>query len=81
MAVHIPYPDTLRQALQLSPQHFEAEIKMLALVKLYELGRISSGLAAEVLGISRVAFLEQLSRYEVSMFNAGEEAEEDWKNA
>ena len=44
------------------------EIRMLAAVKLYELGRISSGRAAEFAGISRVEFLNELGRYNVSPF-------------
>ena len=44
------------------------EIRMLAAVKLYELGRVSSGRAAELAGLSRVAFLDRLGRYNVSPF-------------
>jgi len=38
---------------------------MLAAVKLYELGRLSSGIAAELAGMSRVEFLLNLNRYRV----------------
>jgi predicted HTH domain antitoxin len=38
---------------------------MLAAVKLYEMGRLSSGRAAELAGMSRVEFLLNLSRYKV----------------
>jgi predicted HTH domain antitoxin len=41
---------------------------MLAAVKLFELGRVSSGRAAELAGLSRVGFLERLGRYNVSPF-------------
>jgi predicted HTH domain antitoxin len=41
------------------------ELAMLAAVKLYEMGRLSSGRAAELAGISRVAFLSALERYGV----------------
>jgi predicted HTH domain antitoxin len=40
-----------------------------ALVKLYDLGRISSGKAARVLGVSRRVFLDVLGRYGVSEFD------------
>lgn len=43
-------------------------MKTNSLVKLFELGKVSSGLAARVLGISRVDFLELLSKYKVSVF-------------
>ena len=44
---------------------FADEIQMLAAVKLYELGRLSSSHAAELAGVSRVEFLLSLSRYKV----------------
>jgi len=37
-------------------------------LKLYELGKISSGKAAKLAGISRVDFLMKLGRYKVSPF-------------
>jgi predicted HTH domain antitoxin len=39
-------------------------------VKLFELGKISSGVAARVLGLSRIDFLELLPKYNVSVFGA-----------
>ncbi len=44
---------------------FAREVAMLAAVKLYELGRLSSGRAAELAGMSRVGFLLSLGKYEV----------------
>ena len=38
---------------------------LLAAIKLYELGRLSSGRAAELAGIPRVEFLLALQRYKV----------------
>ncbi len=46
------------------------ELRMLAAVKLYELGRLSSGRAAELAGLSRVEFLLALGRYKVFPFQA-----------
>ncbi len=46
-----------------------AALREAAVVKLYDLGRISSGKAARALGISRLAFLEVLGRYGVSEFD------------
>jgi len=45
----------------------EDEIKIAALAKLYELGKISSGKAAELLGISRIEFLDLLGKYKVQI--------------
>ncbi|MGH2514865.1 MAG: UPF0175 family protein [Ktedonobacterales bacterium] len=51
------------------------------LVKLYDLGEISSGRAAELLGISRRAFLDLLGRYNVSEFDETMNIEEELRNA
>jgi predicted HTH domain antitoxin len=50
---------------------FAQELRTLAAVKLYELGRLSSGRAAELAGMSRVEFLLSLGRYKVFPFEAG----------
>jgi len=65
----IPYPDDLPKALGKTPEDFERELKFLVAAKLYELGRISSGRAAELAGVSRVEFLNRLGRYRISVFN------------
>ena len=44
---------------------FGREVLMLAAVKLYELGRLSSGRAAELAGMARVELLLNLGRYRV----------------
>ena len=44
---------------------FAREMRVLAAVKLYELGRLSSGRAAELADMSRVEFLLSLGRYKV----------------
>lgn len=46
---------------------------MLAAVKLFELGKLSSGRAAQLAGISRVAFLESIGRYGVPPFDLSED--------
>lgn len=47
---------------------FAQELLILAAVKLYELGRLSSGRAAELAGMPRVEFLLILGRYKVFPF-------------
>ncbi len=44
---------------------------MVAAVKLYELGRLSSGAAARLAGIPRVLFLSKLADYGVDTFRLG----------
>ena len=67
--LEISYPEDLPEAMGESPEAFEWEIIFLVAAKLYELGRISSGRAAEMAGMSRVEFMEQLGRYRISIFN------------
>lgn len=53
-----------------------------ALVKLFEMKRISSGMAAEIAGMDRLSFLLKLSQYGVSMINYDDdELESDLYNA
>jgi predicted HTH domain antitoxin len=57
------------------------EARMSAAVKLYESGRLSSGRAAELAGMSRVEFLLSLGRYEVFPLGAElHELETDFKS-
>ena len=60
---------------------FEREIKTASLVKLYEMGKISSGFAAKILGISRIDFLDRLAVYGVSVYADAAELETDIINA
>jgi len=81
--INIPYPESLANSLKLNNKDFEKEIKMTSLVKLFELGKISSGTAAKVLGISRLDFLDSVAKYKVSLFNFSdpEELNNDVANA
>jgi predicted HTH domain antitoxin len=46
-------------------------------IRLFEQGDISSGYAAEILGITKQEFIKLLSKYGVSFFNF---SEEEWKD-
>ncbi len=76
--INIQYPESLANSLRLNKKDFENEIKVSSLVKLYETGKVSSGIAAKVLGIPRVEFLELLSKYNVSIL--GNYTSEDLQN-
>ncbi|NBC83938.1 MAG: UPF0175 family protein [Bacteroidetes bacterium] len=67
--IYVSYPESLANSLKLNTKDFVTEIKMSSLAKLFELGRISSGTAAKILGISRVEFLDRISDYKISIFN------------
>ncbi|MDO8671635.1 MAG: UPF0175 family protein [Dehalococcoidia bacterium] len=63
-------PEEILIAEKTDEATFARELRVLAAVKLYELGRLSSGRAAELAGMSRVEFLLALGRYKVFPFQA-----------
>ena len=63
----------LPDLLQLTKQSFEEEAKMAMAAKLYEMKRLSSGMAAMLVGIPRVHFLLNLHRFNVPMIDLDEE--------
>lgn len=63
-------PEKVLLAEKTDEAAFARELGILAAVKLYELGRLSSGRAAELAGMSRVEFLLTLGRYKVFPFEA-----------
>ena len=63
-------PEQILLAEKTDQAAFAREVRMLAAIKLYELGRLSSGRAAELAGMSRVEFLLSLERYRVFPFEA-----------
>ncbi len=66
----ITYSDDVLLSLKETKQEFEEEARYLLALKLYELGKISSGKAARLAGLNRVDFLLRLGKYKVSPFQA-----------
>lgn len=68
-SLQIELPDDIRESLDLD----QAELSSLALeallMRLYERGNLSSGKAAELLGISRREFLDRLGHHGISSFD------------
>ncbi len=80
--VAVDYPADVRLLLGETKEDFARELKMLAAVKLYEMGKVSSGNAAALAGTDRVSFLLGLGRYRVSVFNyTPEELEREVREA
>ncbi len=71
--VTIEYPEGLPGLLKLSEAQFATEVRFLAAAKLFELGKLSSGKAAEMAGIGRVEFLHKLGPYGFHAINLDDE--------
>jgi predicted HTH domain antitoxin len=66
----VTVPEKVILAEKTDETGFARELLMLAAVKLFELGHLSSGRAAELAGIPRVEFLLSLGRYKVFPLDA-----------
>jgi predicted HTH domain antitoxin len=67
--LRIDYPEELLKQTQHSPTSLETLAREALLVRLYDLGELSSGQAAQWLGLTRQQFLDVLGRYNVSLFD------------
>jgi predicted HTH domain antitoxin len=73
MQLTIDFPDTLPDLLQVTRDQFRNEARMAMAVKLFQMRRISSGMAASLVGIPRTVFLLNLHQYGVPMIDLDEE--------
>ncbi len=71
--VKIELPADILLAVGQSREQFIKEAKFLLSLKLFELGRLSSGKAAELCGLNRVDFLLSAGRLGVSIADLDEE--------
>jgi predicted HTH domain antitoxin len=70
----IECPDSVLRSLHETGERFADNLRILAAVKLYEMGKLSSGRASELAGMSRLLFLHKLAEYDVPLYtgSAGE---------
>lgn len=71
-SVPIDIPEATLVALKLDATNAAAHVRMAGAVKLFELGRLSSGAAAELAGVTRVTFLAKLGEFGVETFRQTE---------
>ena len=65
----VPYPQDFELAVSTTTEELEAQVRLMAALKMFELGKLASGKAAELAGMSRVEFYEMCGRYRVSILN------------
>ncbi|OIP15882.1 MAG: hypothetical protein AUK51_12230 [Comamonadaceae bacterium CG2_30_59_20] len=82
MQILVEVPSHLPDAAQCTPQQFMQDAKLAMAVKLFEMKRLSSGMAALLIGMTRVQFLGELHRFGVPMIDLDEnELAQDILNA
>jgi predicted HTH domain antitoxin len=82
MLATLEIPEQVLSALGSDPAGAGGKIRLLAAMKLYELGRLASGAAADLAGMARVEFLAKLGEYGVSPFQLTPvDLEQDLENA
>jgi predicted HTH domain antitoxin len=80
--LQVEIPEETLISLKQDAESFSRDLRLLAAVKLFELGKLSSGRAAQLSGLSRVEFLAILGRYHVTPFSlTREELARDSTNA
>lgn len=72
-AVRLEIPEETLISLKTDVESFGQDLKMLGAVKLFELGKLSSGRAAQLADRTRVEFLLALRQFQVSPFQLTEE--------
>lgn len=71
--VTISLPEKTALALNAPLEKLGGELLLAAAVKLYEIGKLSSGAAAELAGVPKPLFLTKLAEYGVATFDLSEE--------
>jgi predicted HTH domain antitoxin len=59
------FPPTVFSALRKAPEEFASEMRLAAAIHWYSQGMISQGKAAEIAGLSRIGFLDELFRRKI----------------
>jgi len=78
--LQVEYPESLLFSLKESKITLEKEMRFLLSLKLYEIGKISSGTASKIAGMSRKNFLIKCGSYNVSIFSELDDIKSEIEN-
>lgn len=79
--ITVDLPEEVQRALNRTPGEMGRDVKLYAALMLYQLGKLSSGMAAQMAGIPRVDFLQLCGEYGISVFQyTAEELDAELKN-
>jgi predicted HTH domain antitoxin len=82
MQLLLEIPSHIPDAAQCSPEQFTRDAKLAMAIKLFEVRRLSSGMASALIGMERVEFLAELRRFGVPMIDLDQaELTQDIANA
>ena len=82
MQIIVDVPKLYLDAMHRAPADFAQEAKLAMAAKLFEMKRLSSGMAAALVGMDRVSFMAQLPRFGVALVDLDvEELLSDVQNA
>ena len=82
LKIVVDVPSHFLDAAHSAPEDFALEAKLAMAAKLFEMKRLSSGMAASLIGMDRLTFLAQLQRFGVPVIDlAADELAEDVRNA
>ncbi len=73
----IPYSNDLLVATGQTPEALEQELRFWLAVKLFELRRVSLGKAAELAGMHKFRFLDELGRLKLPVINLEDDQFQD----
>ena len=67
--VRVSVPEGFEETVSTTTGELEDQVRLMAALKMFELGKLSSGHAAQLAGRTRAEFFEACGRYRVSIFN------------
>ena len=73
MQIVVDVPNHYLDAMHQTPEDFAQEAKLAMAAKLFEMKRLSSGMAAQLIGMDRMTFLAQLQRFGVPIIDLNDD--------